>query len=145
MKWIRRTLELALALLALAVVGEYAALRSEARAAVDLVTVPKRDTVQLTIYNSADITLARDRRTLTFKKGENQIQFSWANTLIDPTSVEFRAIEHADKVEVQDTTYPANRPETLIWNIKSQVDGPVPVEITYFTSGGDSYAGRERN
>ena len=55
---------------------------------VDLTTVPKRDSVQLTIYNSEDLTLVRETRTVTFKKGINPLQFSWANTLIDPTSVE---------------------------------------------------------
>ena len=53
---------------------------------VDLSTVPKRDTVQLTIYNSEDLTLVRETRTITFKKGINPLQFSWANTLIDPTA-----------------------------------------------------------
>ena len=56
----------------------------------ELVTLPRRDTVQLTIYNSVDLTLVRETRSLTFKKGNNRLQFSWANTLIDPTSVEFR-------------------------------------------------------
>jgi len=52
---------------------------------VDLSTVPKRNTVQLTIYNSEDLTLVRETRSVTFKKGVNPLQFSWANTLIDPT------------------------------------------------------------
>ena len=54
---------------------------------VDLSTVPKRDSVQLTIYNSEDLTLVRETRKVTFKKGPNPLQFSWANTLIDPTSL----------------------------------------------------------
>ena len=57
---------------------------------VDLSTVPKRNTVQLTIYNSEDLTLVRETRAITFKKGANPLQFSWANTLIDPTSVELK-------------------------------------------------------
>ena len=47
---------------------------------VDLSTVPERKTVQLTIYNSEDLTLVRETRTVTFKKGNNPLQFSWANT-----------------------------------------------------------------
>jgi hypothetical protein len=43
---------------------------------VDLSTVPTRNTVQLTIYNSEDITLVRETRTVTFKKGINPLQFS---------------------------------------------------------------------
>src|SRR4051794_17333809 len=77
---------------------------------VDLSTVPKRDGVQLTIFNSEDITLVRETRTITFKKGVNPLQFSWANTLIDPTSVELRFITHPDKLDVLDTTFPHDKP-----------------------------------
>jgi hypothetical protein len=44
---------------------------------VDLSTVPKRNTVELTIYKSEDLTLVRETRSLTFKKGVNPLQFSW--------------------------------------------------------------------
>ncbi|MFC1707416.1 DUF4139 domain-containing protein [Planctomycetota bacterium] len=106
-----------------------------AEAGVDLVTVPGKEYVQLTIYNTADLTLARERRVLTFKKGPNRIQFSWANTLIDPTSLQFRVLEHEEKIFLQDTTYPPGRRDALQWNVISQVAGPVLVEISYFTSG----------
>src|SRR4051812_11561627 len=66
---------------------------------VDLSTVPKRNTVALTIYNSEDLTLVRETRSITFKKGVNPLQFSWANTLIDPTSVEIKFLTHADKLD----------------------------------------------
>ena len=52
---------------------------------VDLSTVPPRDTVQLTIYNSEDLTLVRETRRISLKQGVNPLQFSWANTLIDPS------------------------------------------------------------
>ncbi len=42
-----------------------------ASAKVDLTTLPTRDTVQLTIYNSADMTLVRESRALTLKEGVN--------------------------------------------------------------------------
>src|ERR1700738_1661958 len=73
---------------------------------VDLSTVPKRDSVQLTIYNSEDLTLIRETRTVTFKQGVNPLQVSWANTLIDPTSVELKFLTGADRLDVLDTTYP---------------------------------------
>ena len=104
-------------------------------AAVDLVTLPTRETTQLTIYNSEDITMVREHRLLTVKEGVNRIQFSWANTLIDPTSIEFRVLDQQDKVDLVDTTFPAGRNDALQWNIKSQVAGKIPVEIRYFTSG----------
>jgi hypothetical protein len=102
---------------------------------IDLVTLPKRDTVQLTIYNSEDITLAKETRSVTLKKGANKLQFSWAGTLIDPTSVEFRPLEHADEIEVADTVFPGQKPQHLIWNIDSKFEGQVKVEVSYFTSG----------
>jgi len=106
-----------------------------ATADVDLVTIPRREGTQLTIYNSEDITMVREHRLLTVKKGINRIQFSWANTLIDPTSIDFRILDHVDQVELIDTTFPAGRNDALQWNIRSQMAGKIPVEIRYFTSG----------
>ena len=63
----------------------FLALVAPLQAAVDLVTLPTREGTQLTIYNSEDITMVREHRLLTVKEGVNRIQFSWANTLIDPT------------------------------------------------------------
>ena len=105
------------------------------QAAVDLVTLPTREGTQLTIYNSEDITMVREHRLLTVKEGVNRIQFSWANTLIDPTTIEFRILDQQDKVDLVDTTFPAGRNDALQWNIKSQIAGKIPVEIRYFTSG----------
>src|ERR1700689_2632936 len=102
---------------------------------VDLSTVPKRNTVQLTIYNSEDLTLVRETRTVTFKKGPNPLQFSWANTLIDPPSVQLRFLTGAEKLEVLDTTFPHDKPQMLYWNVQSDFDGEAAIEITYFTSG----------
>ena len=102
---------------------------------IDLSTVPTRDTVQLTIYNSEDITLVRETRKVTFKKGANPLQFSWANTLIDPTSVELKFVTQADKLDVLDTTFPHDKPQMLYWNVQSEFDGEARIQITYFTSG----------
>lgn len=103
----------------------------------ELVTLPKRDSVQLTIYNSEDLTLVRERRTLSFKPGANRLQFSWANTLIDPTSVEFQAVGDAARaaLEVSDTSFPAESSEMLIWTVACKTAGSYGVEISYFTSG----------
>ncbi len=115
----------------------FVALAAQAASArnVDLVTLPPRDTVQLTIYNSADLTLVKETRAITFKKGINRLQFSWTNTLIDPTSVHFRPLAEEGRIEVLDTTFPQDRPDVLIWNVQSDVEGQVPVEVSYFTSG----------
>src|SRR6202166_2332150 len=102
---------------------------------VDLSTVPKRDSVQLTIYNSEDLTLVRETRKVTFTKGVNPLQFSWANTLIDPTSVELKFLTNPDQLDVLDTIFPHDKPQMLYWNVQSDFDGEATIEITYFTSG----------
>jgi len=106
-----------------------------AHARVNVVTLPDRDSVQLTIYNSVDLTLVKETRHLTFRKGLNKLEFSWANTLIDPTSVEFRALTHSAEVDVLDVSFPPRVANTLEWRINSELAGEVVVEIRYFTSG----------
>ncbi len=108
---------------------------SYVQARIDLVTLPERDSVQLTIYNSADITLVRDSRTLTMSKGENTLQFSWANTLIDPTSIEIFANTMADKINIMELSFPPRVKDLGLWRINSEVSGRAPFEINYFTSG----------
>jgi hypothetical protein len=128
----RRTIYL---LLVMAFLGSLCAASPVVARNVDLSTVPKRDSVQLTIYNSEDLTLVRETRTVTFKKGVNPLQFSWANTLIDPTSVELKFLTSPDKLDVLDTTYPHDKPQMLYWNVQSEIDGEATIQITYFTSG----------
>lgn len=103
--------------------------------AIELVTLPRRDNVQLTIYNSADLTLVRERRNLTLKRGWNWLQFMWANTLIDPTSLSLEPLEQADKIDIEQLVFPARLRELGRWLIRSEVSGQVPFEITYLTSG----------
>ncbi|MCX6686855.1 MAG: hypothetical protein NT112_00475, partial [Methanoregula sp.] len=56
-------------------------------------------------------------------------------TLIDPTSAYFRPLQQENQIEVLDTTFPADRPQVLIWNVESKFEGQVQVEVSYFTSG----------
>ncbi len=102
---------------------------------VDLATVPARSTVQLTIYNSEDLTLVRETRVVTFKQGVNPLQFSWANTLIDPTSVELKFSGPKTGLEVLDATFPHDKPQMLYWNVQSDANREATIEISYFTSG----------
>src|ERR1041385_2592707 len=105
-----------------------------AAARINVVTLPGRDSVQLTIYNSVDLTLVKETRVLTFRKGLNKLEFSWANTLIDPTSVEFRALTHATEVDVWDVSFPPRTPHTLEWRIQSEVWGVRGGKLTSNTS-----------
>ncbi|MHC4239364.1 MAG: hypothetical protein ACYSUC_06355, partial [Planctomycetota bacterium] len=97
--------------------------------AIELVTLPRRDNVQMTIYNSADLTLIRERRNLTLKKGWNWLQFMWANTLIDPTSLHLEPLESKGQIDIQQLVFPARLRELGRWLIRSEVSGQVPFEI----------------
>lgn len=99
---------------------------------VGFVTVAERQEVSVTIYNSQDVTLVRDRRNVVLKKGSNALRFEWAGTLIDPTSL---VLFPPQGVSVLDTTYPLDQGESLVWNLKAarQVGGALAVQ--YFTSG----------
>ncbi len=103
--------------------------------AIELNVLPKRDNVQLTIYNSADLTLVREKRNVTVKRGWNWLQFMWTNTLIDPTSLSLEPKEHKDQIDIQALVFPARLRQIGRWLIRSEVSGQVPFEITYLTSG----------
>jgi len=77
----------------------------------------------------------RESRALTLKTGENKLQFSWANTLIDPTSLEMLPKADSDKISIAELVYPPGVRNLGLWNIDSDVAGKVPVEISYLTSG----------
>ena len=102
---------------------------------IDLATVPDRQSVELTIYNSEDLTLVRETRTVTFRQGLNPLQFAWSGTLIDPTSVLLRFPDRDNTLNVRDTTYPHDRQDVLYWNVHSDADQEARIEISYFTSG----------
>jgi len=102
---------------------------------IDLSTLPARNSVQLTIYNSEDLTLVRETRQISIKKGSNQLQFSWANTRIDPTSVQVEFLSHSAEMYLRNTTFPHEKPQMLYWNITSSLEVLATVEISYFTSG----------
>jgi hypothetical protein len=104
-------------------------------AKIDLVTLPARDETQVTIYKSEDLTLVRETRSLTFDEGKNEIQFSWANTLIDPTSLQIRLVKPSPDLRILDAHYPANTANTIVWTIEAAREGQAQVEITCFASG----------
>jgi hypothetical protein len=116
--------------------------------AIELVVLPRRESVQLTIYNGADLTLVRERRNLTLKRGWNWLQFMWADETIDPTSLALEPSKHKDGVQVQQLVFPPwlreydpnhelapSEFQLGRWLIHSDVSGQVPFEVTYFTRG----------
>ena len=62
-----------------------------AAARVKLITLPVRERVEIQLDNPG-ATLVEEERIVPLVKGENQVDFSWANTQIDPNTIVFRVI-----------------------------------------------------
>lgn len=104
-------------------------------AQVQMVTRPERESVELTIYNSRDLTLVREQRNITLKSGPNLLQFSWVDTLIDPTSIQLKVPDAEAGVQVRSAIFPPSLPNTIQWQVDAGSPGEKKLEVSYFTSG----------
>ncbi|MBT3270981.1 hypothetical protein HN371_27820 [Candidatus Poribacteria bacterium] len=129
--WLAATATLAVAAVG---VGTFLIARS-GTAQVQLVTVPGRDTVELTIYRSEDLTFAKEQRNITLREGSNLIQFSWAGTRIDPTSAQLKSVSDPANVQVLEAIYPKNLENAILWRVESTTAGAHVVEVSYFIQG----------
>jgi hypothetical protein len=67
---------------------------STAFARIKLITLPVRERVEIQLDHPY-ATLVEEERIVPLVKGENQVDFSWANTQIDPNTIVFRVIAPA--------------------------------------------------
>jgi hypothetical protein len=102
-------------------------------AQVQMVTRPERESVELTIYNSRDLTLVREQRNVTLKSGLNLLQFSWVDTLIDPTSIRLKTLDSEADVHVKSAIFPPRLPNTIQWQVEAEEPGERALEVSYFT------------
>ena len=78
-------------------------------AQVQLVTMPDRAAVELTIYGGVDLTFAKEQRNITLRQGVDLIQFGWAGTRIDPTSAHLVSVSDPEGVRgIRDDLAPAS-------------------------------------
>src|ERR1700679_1869117 len=68
-----------------------ACLPAIAQARIKLITLPVRERVEIQLDHET-ATLVEEERIVPLVKGENQVDFSWANTQIDPNTIVFRVI-----------------------------------------------------
>ena len=121
------------------------ALPNAAEARVKLITLPVRERVEIQLDN-ASATLVEEERIVPLVKGENQVDFSWANTQIDPNTIVFRVVapvgERMLDVKVLSVSYPPNE-AALIWTVGSSDSGSARVRISYLLGNlAKSYKGR---
>jgi hypothetical protein len=104
-----------------------------AYARVQLITLPVRERVEIQLDNP-NATLVEEERIVPLVKGENQIDFSWANTQIDSNSIFMRVIAPAGNkpldVKLLSVSYPPNEP-ALLWNVGASDSGSARVRISY--------------
>ncbi len=100
---------------------------------VKLITLPVRERVEIQLDN-AGATLVEEERIVPLVKGANQVDFSWANTQIDPNTIVFRVIapEGDDKLDVKvvSVSYPPNE-AALVWTVGASDSGSARVRISY--------------
>ncbi len=112
----------------------------EAQGRVKLITLPVRERVEIQL-DHAQATLVEEERIVPLVAGTNQVDFSWANTNIDPGTIVFRVVGfegrvagQTPQVNVLSVSYPPKE-QALIWDVHSTHSGPVRVRISYLLGG----------
>lgn len=131
-----------------------AAMPQAALARIKLITLPVRERVEIQLDNPS-ATLVEEERIVPLVKGVNQVDFSWANTQIDPNTIVFRVIPKAEEkaaekpaekpaegakpeakpaapldVKVLSVSYPPNE-AALVWQVSASDSGTARVRISY--------------
>ena len=126
-RFLRRSARLAAALSVLA------CLPAPALGRVKLITLPVRERVEIQLDNP-HATLVEEERIVPLVKGENQVDFSWASTQIDPNTIVFRVVAPAGEatpdVKVLSVSYPPNE-SALVWTVGASDSGSARVRISY--------------
>lgn len=98
-------------------------------ARIKLITLPKRERVEIQL-DHPHVTLVEEERIVPLLEGVNQVDFAWANTAIDPDSIQFRALTDPGQVKVLSVSYPPNE-NALVWQVSATKSGPAKVRISY--------------
>jgi len=107
----------------------------QAQARVKLITSPVRQRVEIQL-DHPQATLVEEERIVPLVAGVNQVDFSWANTQIDPNTILFRVLPRPDgdakplDVKVLSVSYPPNE-NSLVWQVASNGSGSARVRISY--------------
>ena len=104
-----------------------------AEARIKLITLPVRERVEIQL-DHPNATLVEEERFVPLVQGVNQVDFSWANTRIDPNTILFRVLEPADaeqmNVKVLSVSYPPGE-NALVWQVAAGDSGSARVRISY--------------
>jgi len=110
-------------------------------ARIKLITLPLRERVEIQLDHPS-VTLVEEERIVPLVRTAaadepNQVDFSWANTAIDPETIVFRVIGPAAgdgnvgmQVRVLSVSYPPNE-QALVWQVAASQSGAARVRISY--------------
>lgn len=102
-------------------------------ARIKLITLPVRQRVEIQLDNPG-ATLVEEERIVPLVKGENQVDFSWAATQINPDTIVFRVLGPVEQskldVKVLSVSYPPGE-SALVWSVGSSGSGSARVRISY--------------
>jgi len=123
-------------------------LNSTAFGRIKLTTLPERQRVEIQLDNPA-ATLVEEERIVTLLVGTNLIDFSWSNTAIDKSTIQFRVVEmplrdkaqgdaasmtrpdgKVEMIRVINVTYPPGE-NALTWEVYAEKPFAVKVRISY--------------
>lgn len=112
-----------------------AAMAAPAAARIKLITLPVRERVEIQL-DHPNATLVEEERLVPLVKGVNQVDFSWANTQIDPRTIIFRVLpeDGAPGAKVLSVSYPPNE-NALVWQVAADGSGSARVRISYLLGG----------
>src|SRR5215207_9569369 len=112
-----------------------ALLAAPAYARIKLITLPVRERVEIQLDHES-ATLVEEERIVPLVKGENQVDFSWAGTAIDPNTIVFRVVTPVDDRKLRDAqpldakvlsvSYPPNE-QALVWAVGASDSGSARV------------------
>ena len=116
------------------------ALSVNSYARIKLITLPVREHVEIQLENE-NTTIIEEERIVPLKKGNNDIDFSWHNTSIQPETIVFRVLPESTiktdlletnllKTNVLSVSYPPNE-SALTWKVAASQNGSARVRITY--------------
>jgi hypothetical protein len=113
-------------------------LPQHAIARIKLITLPERERVDIQLEHTTE-TLVEEERIVPLMAGNNQIDFSWANTGINADTIVFRVLApdadagHND-IKIVSVSYPPNE-QALIWNVAASTAGTARIRISYLLQG----------
>ena len=106
-------------------------------ARIKLTTLPVRERVEIQL-DHPQIALVEEERIVPLVKGVNQVDFSWANTRIDPDTLVLRILAPTDAqaldAKVLSVSYPPNE-TALVWSVAASASGAARMRISYVLGG----------